>query len=354
MFKTRATSRSARWSIRPLAGVALLLFAASSASAISVREYSAKVAQAVTALDGLAQLDESETSSEYSKRSAETLKATRFLLPVKETVEWNGSSVTVDHAWLHTELDKYASAKPEDQRAVLRSITERLQAVTERLREADTTGKAGPDTKAERGRKLAEILKRSEYAARPKGQNAIQRLVERFVKWLQQFLPRPKPLAPGNAGILTQIAQVLVVLVALGVLVYVLRMFLPRLWRNQRAQKKEKKAARIVLGEKLEPDQTARDILAEAEALARRGDIRAAIRKAYIALLVELGERKVISLAQHKTNRDYLRAVGHVQPLYTDVKQLTETFERHWYGLTQASESDWRTFRATYEQALKA
>jgi len=93
-------------------------------------------------------------------------------------------------------------------------------------------------------------------------------------------------------------------------------------------------------------------LLAEAEALARRGELRAAIRKAYIALLVELGDRKVISLAQHKTNHDYLRAVRDNQSLYGNVKQLTDSFERHWYGLTVVTETDWDAFRSGYRKAL--
>ena len=78
--------------------------------------------------------------------------------------------------------------------------------------------------------------------------------------------------------------------------------------KNQsRARKRE---PRIVLGERLGTGSRLRRILlSEAEALARRGELRAAIRKAYIALLVELGDRKMISLAQHKTNRDYLNAL---------------------------------------------
>jgi hypothetical protein len=123
--------------------------------------------------------------------------------------------------------------------------------------------------------------------------------------------------------------------------------------RSRRPKKKGKARARIVLGERLEPDQSALDLLSEAEALARRGELRAAIRKAYIALLVELGERKIISLAQYKTNRDYLRAVREVEPLYGNVKQLTDSFERHWYGLAQATETDWLAFRSTYKQALR-
>jgi hypothetical protein len=157
---------------------------------------------------------------------------------------------------------------------------------------------------------------------------------------------------PGGIGILSRIVQWLVIVLTLGVLAFVLRMFLPRMFRNRGTKKKRKEKARIVLGETLEPDQTALDLLSEAEALARRGELRAAIRRAYIALLVELGDRKIISLAQYKTNRDYLRAMREVEPLYRNVKQLTDSFERHWYGLTQADEADWLAFRAGYNQAL--
>src|SRR5687767_15636284 len=57
--------------------------------------------------------------------------------------------------------------------------------------------------------------------------------------------------------------------------------------------------SRIVLGERLKPEDTATDLLAEAEALARNGDMRSAIRKGYIALLVELGDRNVIRSEEH-------------------------------------------------------
>jgi hypothetical protein len=76
----------------------------------------------------------------------------------------------------------------------------------------------------------------------------------------------------------------------------------PRFMQGRR-KKKKKREARIILGERLEPDQTSADLLAQADALARNGDLRSAIRKAYIALLCELGDRKLISIAQSKTNR---------------------------------------------------
>ena len=127
---------------------------------------------------------------------------------------------------------------------------------------------------------------------------------------------------------------------------------LPRLLHNRRTKRKVTEGARIVLGERLEPDQSATDLLSEAEALARAGDLRAAIRKTYIALLLELGERKIITLEQHKTNHDYLRAVRRIERLYPNVKQLTDSFELHWYGLARATETDWQAFRSGYKQAL--
>jgi len=110
---------------------------------------------------------------------------------------------------------------------------------------------------------------------------------------------------------------------------------------------------RIVLGETLSPDQTAADLFSEAESLAHAGDLRAAIRKGYIALLCELGDRKLISLAQHKTNRDYLNSVRDKTRLYGSMRPLTISFENHWYGLLPAGENDWHDFRNGYQQALK-
>ena len=108
-----------------------------------------------------------------------------------------------------------------------------------------------------------------------------------------------------------------------------------------------------MLGERLEPEATATDLLSEAEALARQGDLRAAIRKAYIALLVELGDRKLISLAHHKTNRDYLNSLRSVPQLHSRMRGLTESFERHWYGFASATPNDWQDFRASYLAALQ-
>lgn len=322
------------------------------AHAIPLKEYHRHVQQAVTALDALGQSDENETTNAYSVRDAATLLQVRSLLPPAETIEVDGASLSIDNAWLHDELGKYAADTSVARYELLKRITERVKALDERLEEFEKAAIVADSGKADANRRLAEILKRPEYAQQVQQKNALTRLLERLIKWIASWFPKPKPLSLGGVGILTQIIKWVVILLALGVLAYVLKMFLPRLLSNRSPRKKGKGKARIVLGETLAPDQTALDLLAEAEALARRGELRAAIRRAYIALLVELGDRKVISLAQYKTNRDYLRAMREIEPLYRNVKQLTDSFERHWYGLVQADETDWLRFRSAYNQAL--
>jgi hypothetical protein len=208
------------------------------------------------------------------------------------------------------------------------------------------------ETKDDAKNRLKGILARPEYATTVKGPNALTRLLREFAEWLRKFLPRPRTVQPGPAAWLVVAAKVFVALAAVALLVFLAKLLLNRFKGTKRIKPRKKQEARIVLGERLEPDQTATDLLSEAEALARAGDLRAAIRKAYIALLVELGDRKIISLAQHKTNRDYLNGLRDLPPLHSRMTGLTSSFERHWYGFVEASQSDWQSFRDGYLAAL--
>jgi len=329
-----------------------LLYCANAGRAMPLNEYHKHVQQAISALATLTQFDESETEGDRAARTGETLHAIRTVVPESANVEWNKTSFNVENSWLHGELGKYENARNADRADLLARITERLQAIEERLAEIEGPGVAATASKAESSKKLAEILRRPEYAKSINEGSAVSRLWRQFWKWILSLFPKPEPLVPGRASLFSKFAQLFVILLALAVLTYVVKMFAPRLLRKRKSKQKARAEPRIVLGERLEPDQSAIDLLTEAESLARRGELRAAIRKAYIALLLELGERKIIRLAQHKTNRDYLRAVREFEPLYGNVKQLTDSFERHWYGFASATEDDWVAFRVGYKQAL--
>lgn len=329
-----------------------IIVCARAASAMPVVEYRQNVEKVIAALDTIGSRDESESLFDQQTRNAQTLNSIKTLLPLKSNVEWNGKNYAVDNTWLHQDLQRLAEARESERPDMLIRIQEQLKALQERLAEIEKT-ESGNQNKAEEKRRLEEILSRSEYKPAEQAPSLWNQLMARFLKWLASLFPKSKPIEPSSARAITEIAKYVVLLLALGVIAYALRMFLPTLRRDRGVKKSKKAEARIVLGERLDPEQSATSILAEAEALARKGDVRAAIRKAYIALLVELGERKVISLAQHMTNRDYLSSVRDRRSLYGKLNFLTDRFERHWYGFAATRETDWAEFRAGYAEALK-
>jgi hypothetical protein len=337
-----------------LLAAVLLLFVpnVTNADTISDADYQKKLHQAVGALQTLQAVDEAETPYYYQNQFAETLTTVREALPEQQSVQSSDEVCNVDNLWVHAALKDIESASPEDRENKLTHLVERLKAIEERVTYERRAATAA-DNKINSKEKLEGILARPEYATQAQGPNALSRLLQDFIRWIQQFFPEPVQVKPGRSKWLTVVAQGAVIIVALLIVLYVAKILSRRLrgTRSKRASKKRK--ARIVLGEQLKPEDTATDLLSEAEALARRGELRAAIRKAYIALLVELGDRKVITLEQHKTNRDYLNAVRNIPLLHSIMRGLTDSFELHWYGFAEATENDWNDFRSHYHRALQ-
>ena len=342
---------------RALASVVVIMVALfvlpATVSAISLTDYQRKLQQAITALDTLLQVDEHETEADFQKRLLQTIDDVRVTLPEHFTVEENGDVYEVDNSSLHKTLEDIKSLPAEEQVKKISEVEEMLQALEVRIGQRIFVTSTG-ETKDQAKSRLESILARPEYATGPRGSNALIRLIQDFIRWLMSFFPKPRGVAPGRLDWVIFIVEVVVIGLAAAVLVYVGIALLRRFGRTRRPKARKKKEARIVLGERLEPEATSTDLLSQAEALVRHGDIRGAIRKTYIALLVELGDRKLISLAQHKTNRDYLNSVRSLPPLHSTMRGLTDIFERHWYGLEPATSDDWQDFRAGYLAALQA
>jgi hypothetical protein len=326
------------------------------ASGATLADYRHRVSQAIATIEQLQAAFDDEDPSLRQQFVTTSIARIREDLPAKETVLLNAHSVVVDNAWLHHALQNYEeTSSPKAQRAeALARIEERLRALDERLEEMQRGKPAASDRDSDKG-KLAEILRRPEYNKPTTAEgSALGRLWNRFLRWLFSLFPKSKPIAPGGSPFVSTFVQIILIAACVTAIAFLIWRFAPRYLSSRRGKKKPKREARIVLGERLEPDQTAADLLAQAEALALSGDLRAAIRKAYIALLCELGDRKVVSLAQHKTNRDYLNSVRERTRLYSSMRQLTSSFELHWYGFQPAAENDWNEFRNVYQQALKA
>jgi hypothetical protein len=148
------------------------------------------------------------------------------------------------------------------------------------------------------------------------------------------------------------VIQALIFLAVIGLIGFLAYKFLPLITKRFGAGAKEKKSDRVILGERVAAEESAHDLFAEAESLARQGNLREAIRKGYIAVLCELSDRKIIGLARHKTNRDYLRDIRKRGDIFENVAALTGSYERNWYGLRQAEQGDWDDFRDRYRQTM--
>jgi len=333
----------------------LLLFSVNALRAATLADYTTRLSRAITLIDEVEGAYEDESGRSTPEQVvAGNLMLVRQHLPAKETVKFDGQTISVDNSWLYQALSDFDKSKnSNDRREAIARIAERLRAIDEHAQELQkATNATATDNDSEKGR-LAEILRRAEYVQTAPEGSAIERLLDRFLRWLNKLIPHPKPIRSGGSPLVSGVAQIAIVAICLGAIAMVIWRFGPRLISGRR-RKKTKREARIVLGERLEADQTAADLLAQAEILAREGNLRAAIRKAYIALLCELGDRKIISLAQHKTNRDYLSSLRDKASLYASMSKLTSSFELHWYGFVPANENDWNEFRAAYKSTLRA
>lgn len=324
----------------------LFLFFPTTVAAIPISQYHQNLQSAIASLDSL-----DETGDDFDSQLAKSIEFVRTTLPRQQTVEFEGQTCNVDNSWLHKYLDELEQT--DDVPGKFTEILWSLRALEARVAERQNPGGTAAENKEWAKTRLESILARPEYATGPQGSSALARLLQDLISWLGKFWPKRRVVSGGRIDLITLIAQIVIITLAVLVIAYVIKTLFARFWGRSRKPITRKREARIVLGERLEPDATATDLLSEAEALARQGDLRAAIRKAYIALLVELGDRKLISLAPHKTNRDYLNSLRSAPQLHSRMRGLTDSFERHWYGFANVTPNDWQDFRAGYLAALQ-
>lgn len=339
--------------MRLMALLPFILFGATTTVAMPISEYRTLIHQAVLVLENPSRTAGHESVEDRADRELRALNTVREYVPEAETIEWDGGRVRVDDSWLDEELNSFRKADAPLRAEILARILERLRAVDERLSELDVPRPSASSwTKEQEKAALADISRRDEFKPSVPQESIIVRIWKRFVEWVKSLFPSSSGFGSGGTSWLSFIAIILVFGLAAGVLGYAIWKFAPFFQRRRAKLKLEKRTARIVLGERLSPDQTAADLLVEAEALARKGELRAAIRKGYIALLCELGDRKILTLAEHKTNRDYLRSVREKRPLLDEMQRLTNSFEIHWYGFRQTTAEDWTSFRSGYHKIV--
>src|SRR5690349_575776 len=210
--------------LNPLLRIAIITLAflgmAAQVSAIPLGEYHKNLQKAINALDTLAQVDEEETTESYQHRLIDTSNSVRHVVPEKESIEYDGTSYPVDNSWLHKKLDEFEASSTADRMLILQQVIDRLRSIEERVNDLERAKSVNGLSRNEANQKLSEILSRPEYANKPNQGAFIFRLLDRFIRWLAKFLPQRSPLAASHGSPFTAIAQILVLLLAAGVIVY--------------------------------------------------------------------------------------------------------------------------------------
>ena len=335
----------------------LVVGAPFTASAVTLAEYRKSIDSTAAYVAELRQYAAGQKKGAYDPDvAAELISSIRGNLKQTEKVEWPGGSVETSNEWFSERLGAFEKESDEKKQAeILTGVSERLTAISQKLAELEKA-KAADRTKDEDKQKLAEILNRAEYQ-KPvdKQEGAFQRWIREFFEWLESLFPKSK-YAPAISGMpnLALVLQVLLFTAIAALLGFGIYKFAPILFPKLKRKPKKKEKDRVILGELIAADESASDLFGDAEQLARDGDTRGAIRKGYIALLCELSDRKIIGIARNKTNRDYLRDVRARRDLHTNMRGLTNKFERHWYGFQPSENDDWENFRQDYKQTIKS
>lgn len=317
--------------------------------AASLEDYSQRVTRAAFIADDL---------YKTGRNDAASVDELRRLLPARENVEWRGGSVETDNRWLSSDLDAFvAGTGTAKRRTRMGGIFDRLNAIARQISELKSAEAAGA-TKDENKQKIGEILRRPEYQkAEPPGESLFQKWYRAFMEWLEKVFPGPvapsEPSAP-TLGSLRLVLQILIFAAIIALVAFLIYRFGPAAGHRFGWRQKEKRTDRVILGERIAADETGENLFGEAEKLAGEGRLREAIRKGYIAALCELSDRRIVRLARHKTNRDYLRDVRKTRgAIFDNMAGLTGSYEQNWYGLRASDAADWEDFRVRYRETIE-
>lgn len=265
-------------------------------------------------------------------------------------IETGGSVVEIDDRWLGERV-KSIENSPESAEAALIEIDERLAAIEFEIGALERAA-VKERTKDQDKEKIAEILRRVEFQKpEPPKESWLDRLRKAIEDWLSENFPKVSPPRTDSTGMRTTsvVLQILLYALVIGTVGFIVYKFAPLVAARFRRGERDEDGERVILGERIGADQDSGTLFGEAERLALEGDLRGAVRRGYVAILCELADRKLVGLARHKTNRDYLRDIRKHRPLFDAMRGLTNRFERHWYGLEEVKNEDWEEFRREYQ-----
>jgi len=189
----------------------------------------------------------------------------------------------------------------------------------------------------------------------------VKRWVKQLVKWMEKHFrrsPDAKDLDLSGLGAWAGAAQKIVYLLS-GVAVLLAGFLLWKRWKQDRRSTVTEATAVAA-----RPDLAAEDTIASqlpeeewlrlADEMIARSEFRLAFRALYLAGLAHLGHRGMLTIARHKSNREYEREFARRARLEHEKQRALHAnvtaFERVWYGRHPARAEDLPVFSAHLEQ----
>jgi hypothetical protein len=243
-------------------------------------------------------------------------------------------------SWLREALSGAHNAEQPNRERLLQEAEARID---EDAALADEAAPHSADTFPQTRKKADEVLSRPEFRTVAQ-ESYLEREIAKFWQWLDSVFSGVSRFGKRSPWLVPLMEWSSITLAAAGLLAWVLR-----------TMQRQRLAVRIESSASVEVWQKESDNWAElARAEAARQDWRAAVHCLYWATIVMMEGRKLWRQNRARTPREYLLLLEPGSRMQQTLRRLTQIFERIWYGLRPAAESDYASAVVLFEELRSA
>jgi len=237
-------------------------------------------------------------------------------------------------------LESARKASPADREKLLQEVSARL---TEDATLADASTSSTKDDFSRARKRADEVLSEPEFQTVTE-ESYLQREIVRLFQWLDEVFNGVSRFGKRSPWLVPLMEWGSITLAAAGLLTWVFRTM-----QRQRLAVRVEASSTAGVWQK-ESENWAE--LARTEAM--RQDWRAAVHCLYWATIVMMEGRKLWRQNRARTPREYVQLLEPGSILQLELRKMTQLFERIWYGLRPAAESDYAGALALFEKLRSA
>jgi hypothetical protein len=243
-------------------------------------------------------------------------------------------------SWLRDALSSAHNPELPDRATLLQQAAARLN---EDATLADGSNQQSVDTFQRARKKTDDVLSRPEFRTVTE-HSYLDRVIARFWQWVNGVFSGVSRFGQRSPWLVPVMEWGAMTLAAAGLLTWVFR-----------TMQRQRLAVRIESSVNAEAWQKESDNWAElARAEAAKQNWRAAVHCLYWAAIVMLEGRRLWRQNRARTPREYLLLLEPGSGMQQSLRRLTQIFERIWYGLRPAAESDYASALRLFDELRSA